>query len=242
MNLILLEHEEIDRRPGPTLRLDDRRAEHLRTVLGVQPGSEIKVGVINGPLGSAEVVAVDSDGVDLSLDLNAMKLPPKPRTTLILAMVRPQIMKRTLQHVAALGVREILLVGSRRVEKSYFSQRLFDGDEYEEYLKLGLEQACDTWMPQVSIHRRFRPFVEDVLASRVQEYTHRIIAHPGGAFRARPLSDQGRVVVAIGPEGGWIDYEVERFEELGFERRSLGPRILKVETALPYLFGALGLS
>jgi RsmE family RNA methyltransferase len=51
----------------------------------------------------------------------------------------------------------------------------------------------------------------------------------------RPLA------IAVGPEGGWTDFEIERFDALGFLPVSLGRRILKVETAVPYLFGALGL-
>lgn len=242
MNLLLIEHDELPSSPTDLLRLGGRRATHVREVLRADVGARIKLGVVDGPIDHATVVSVTSEHVDVTLDLENAACPPRPRATIILAMVRPQIMKRTLQHLATLGVREILLVGSRRVEKSYFSQRLFDGDQYREHLKLGLEQAGDTWMPKLSIHPRFRPFIEDEAPQRLQDVEHRVLAHPGEKSRSpRPLPRGARAALAIGPEGGWIDYEVDRFIELGFVVTSLGPRILKVETAVPYLFGALGL-
>ncbi len=237
MNLLLLSSDEV--RDDQSVVINDRRANHLRGVLHVAPGHRVAAGVLNGELGTAIVREVGPDRVVLQLDLDAP--PPRPEIVVILAMVRPQIMKRTLQHLSTLGVGHLALINSRRVEKSYFSQRLFDGDEYREHLVLGLEQARDTWVPEVTIHRRFRPFIEDVAPSLIEAAAHRIIAHPGRFPRATPLGSQRPVALAIGPEGGWIDDEVERFVDLGFTPVSLGPRILKVETALPVLYGALGL-
>ena len=158
MNLLLVDQTEVSERGLVTVT--GRRAEHLVRTLHVEAGSVVMAGVVDGGIGRAEVLSVTPAGVTFRLDLGAP--PPRPTTIVILAMVRPQIMKRTLQHLATLGVRHIALIGARRVEKSYFSQRLFDGDGYREHLLLGLEQARDTWLPTLSIHRRFRPFIEDV--------------------------------------------------------------------------------
>ena len=238
MNLLLLAPDElIGERQA---RVDGRRARHLREILGAAPGVRIRAGVLDGPLGSALVTALEPGGaVELELELDSSP-PPRPTTTVILAMVRPQIAKRTLAHLAALGTRRILLVGSARVEKAYFSQRLFDGDEAIEHLRLGLEQARDTWLPELQIHRRFKPFIEDVLPPLLDQLPRRYVAHPEGEGHLGAPAPEP-TALAIGPEGGWSDYEVSRFADLGFRPLSLGPRILKVETAIPYLFGALGL-
>ena len=239
MNLILLFPEDFE--SPQRVCLAGRRAHHVREVLRAQPGDTLTVGQLNGPLGQGHVVEL----TPLHLDVQWGEPPPRPEVTVVLAMVRPQIMKRTLVHLASLGIRRLALIGARRVEKAYFSQRLFDGQEYLEYLYLGLEQARDTWLPDVTIHQRFRPFVEDLLPELTKDATHRWLAHPcAGQAEESALSSgpaAAAQVLAVGPEGGWIPYEVDRFMERGFTPISLGPRILKVETALPYLFGRLGL-
>lgn len=239
MNLILISDGELSK--GREVRLTGRRMDHIVDVLGAREGDDVRVGLINGPVGSGRLLRKDGQSVTLEITLG--RTPERPRVTMILAMVRPQIMKRTLQHLATLGVRRILLVGARRVETSYFGQRLFDGDGYVEHLLLGLEQAVDTWLPELSIHRRFKPFIEDTLPALIKDVPKagRYIAHPT-AMESTSGHDDGRpVALAVGPEGGWSDFEVEKFVELGFTAISLGERTLKVETAVPYLYGALGL-
>jgi 16S rRNA (uracil1498-N3)-methyltransferase len=240
MNLILLSDSDFLDESRRTARLTDRRAAHIKDVLGSRAGDSLKLGILDGPLATGVVRHIDEGNVELDVSLG--EVPPRPRVTVILAMVRPQIMKRTLQHLATLGARRIFLVGSNRVEKRYFSQRLFDGNEYEEHLVLGLEQACDTWLPRLEIHRLFKPFIEDVLPSALVKTPHRFIAHPGVAAAPPRIDRDEEVALAIGPEGGWVDYEVDRFVELGFRPVNLGSRILKVETAIPYMYGALSLS
>jgi 16S rRNA (uracil1498-N3)-methyltransferase len=60
----------------------------------------------------------------------------------------------------------------------------------------------------------------------------RLIAHPGG----RPLDDcirtkTGEIIAAVGPEGGFTPDEIAAAERLGFKRVSLGPHVLRIETA-----------
>ncbi len=246
MNLILL--DPADFLDDETVRLSGRRARHIIDILQSRPGDRVTVGSINGPVGQGRIVEVGRESVTLEVELGDP--PPRPRVSLVLAMVRPQVMKRVLEHLATLGVRRIMLVGARRVERSYFGQRLFDGDQYREHLRLGLEQARDTWMPEVTIHRRFKPFIEDVLPEVLPPGSVRIVAHPPGpdapgSANALPFGGSDpdpEVFLAVGPEGGWVEYEVQRFLELGFQPLSLGSRILRVETAIPYLFGKLDLS
>jgi RsmE family RNA methyltransferase len=238
MNIILLEQSDIV--AEGVVEVSGRRARHLSDVLQAKVGDSFAVGFVNGSVGRGEVLSLGPGSVTLAVRLD--RVPPRPRVSLVLAMVRPQVMKRTLEHLATMGVRRIALVGARRVEKAYFSQRIFDGDAYQEHLRLGLEQAGDTWMPEVSIHRRFRPFVEDVLPGWLEGVATRVVAHPSGASTAvDPVGPDEQVALAVGPEGGWSEHEVERFVSLGFRPVSFGLRVLRVETAIPYLFGKLGL-
>ncbi len=106
-----------------------------------------------------------------------------------------------------------------------------------EQLTLGLEQARDTVLPDIILAKRFKPFVEDELPA-LAAHTRGLIAHPGDhAECPRALSEP--VTLAIGPEGGWIPYEVELLSKAGLQPVQLGERILRVETAVPALLARL---
>ncbi|MEX1363895.1 MAG: RsmE family RNA methyltransferase, partial [Nannocystaceae bacterium] len=104
--------------------------------------------------------------------------------------------------------------------------------------RLGLEQARDTVRPTVSLQRRFLPFVQDVLPGWTGQ-GRRLLGHPRLDAEA-PQPSREPTTVAIGPEGGWVPFEVEQFESAGFRCVSLGPRILRVETAVVALLARLG--
>jgi len=135
------------------------------------------------------------------------------------------------------GVADIHLINSYRVEKSYWQSPLLAPDALRACLVQGLAQARDTLLPRVTCHRRFRPFVEDSLPPMVAG-RRALLAHPG-AYPPCPAGVDAEMLVVIGPEGGFIPYEVEKLQAAGCEVVSLGPRILRVETAVPALLGRL---
>ena len=159
--------------------------------------------------------------------------------TLLLALPRPKMLKRILQATSALGVKTIYLMNSYRVDKSFWGSPLLQPDKLREQLALGLEQACDTLLPEVHLRPRFKPFVEDELPGIVENSTA-YVAHPG-ATTACPRQGDGRMTLAVGPEGGFIPYEVDKLQRCGFIPISLGARILRVETAVPVLLSRLTL-
>jgi 16S rRNA (uracil1498-N3)-methyltransferase len=230
LNLILL--EEGDLAPDGTWRLTGRRAQHVREVHRAAVGEELVVGRLGGRIGTGTVLSSTEAEVALQVSLESEPPPPLP-IDLLLAMPRPKILRRVLQATASLGVKRLVLVNSFRVEKSYFDTPLLAPEELQEHLKLGLEQGRDTLIPEVRVEKRFKPFVEDSLEA-LWPSTRRLIAHPvAEGTLARGKADE-RVVLAVGPEGGWIDYEVRMLEERGFVRFSLGPRILRVDVAVPF--------
>lgn len=234
MNLVLLEPHEVDadgraQIVGPALA-------HVREVLGKEAGATLKVGVRGGKQGTAVVVATSRDAIELQCTFDRDP-PPKRRVELVLALPRPPVLRRLFQHVTAMGVCRIVLCHSARVEKSYWGSPALQPDEIDANVKLGLEQACDTISPVVDMRRKLRPFVEDELATRTD--ARRIVADPSGGA-ACPTDLDERVIVAIGPEGGWVPFELELFDAAGFERVHLGARILRVETAVIAALARLG--
>jgi RsmE family RNA methyltransferase len=195
-------------------------------------------------MGGAKVVGCSGDEVVLEVELGR-EPPSPPLIDLILALPRPKMLRKVLQAVASLGVKRLVLLNSFRVEKSYFSSPLLSAEKLREELILGLEQGCDTAMPEVMVRNRFKPFVEDELDELWPAPARRLVAHPKDA-PALEVRDVGtpeeKTVVAIGPEGGFIPYEVALLEAHGFQRFSLGPRILRVEAAVPFVLGQLELA
>jgi len=234
MNLLLLD--------GPGGRTDNRvmirgRAlEHLQRVLGADTGDRVRVGRVNGAMGYGRILHIGPESAELELDLTEAPPPPLP-VTLVLALPRPKMLKRILQAVASLGVKQLHLINSYRVEKSYWQTPWLAPDNLRQQLLLGLEQARDTVLPQVTLHNRFKPFVEDQLPA-LAAGTLALVAHPGSVQRC-PVAVAGPVTLAVGPEGGFIDYELEKLREAGLQPVALGPRILRVETAIPVLLSRL---
>jgi RsmE family RNA methyltransferase len=243
MNLILLFPEDFA--DDGTVRLTGRRARHIHEVHRARVGDSLAVGRVNGQVGTGTVLSVEPDEVRLSATFTEDP-PPPTGLDLLLAMPRPKVLRRVLQSAASLGARRIVLVAAQRVEKSYFDTPFLAPGEIERSLVLGLEQARDTVLPEVLVRRRFRPFVEDEVEALWPGATcARLLAHPGAA-RGLGDCDLGEpgspAVLAIGPEGGWIPFELELLAAHGFRPFGLGPRILRVETAVPFAFGQIQLS
>src|SRR5690606_24838910 len=143
----------------------------------------------------------------------------------------------------SLGVDRLYLVNAARVEKSYFTSHVLHPDEAAALVTLGLEQARDTVPPQLHLRPRLRPFVEDELPGLLADVPLRLLPHPPAstALERLPRAPEQPAALAIGPEGGWVPFEVELLEAQGFLPVSLGPRILRVEVAVPLLLGQLDL-
>lgn len=234
MNLLLFRADELG--PNQQLRLADRRFQHLLQVHRAQPGQRIRVGRIGGHMGMAEVLEIGPRGASLQVSLDTPP-PPKLPVTLVLALPRPKMLRRILRSVAEFGVADVHLINSYRVEKSYWQTPALAAATMEDYFLQGLEQARDTILPTVQLQQRFKPFVEDVLPSLLAD-KRALLAHPGQAPLA-PAGVSEPTVIVIGPEGGFIPYEVEKLQAAGCSIVALGPRILRVENALSSLLGRL---
>jgi RsmE family RNA methyltransferase len=236
MNLILLfESDFID--PAKTkVRLSGRRREHALSVCRIVTGDTLRVGLLNGAIGTGIVTVIDPLFIELSVELS--KPPPEPLPlTLLLALPRPKVLKRCLETATALGIKKIVILESWRVEKSYWTSPVLDSEVIGEHLLLGLEQSGDTIMPVVEIRRRFKPFAEDELPSLIKG-ARALVGHPAAGVEC-PFHSDLPVVLAIGPEGGFIPYEIDLLTGSGFLPVTLCKRILRVEQAIPAFAGRL---
>jgi RsmE family RNA methyltransferase len=230
MNLVLL--DENDRLGSNTVVLSDDRAAHLQNVLKVKPGQAVRVGLLDGPLGIGTVESTAGGRVRMQCVFEA-EAPPRARVDLLLALPRPKVMRRLWAQLAALGVGQIILTNAERVERQYFDTHVVEEGCYRPLLIEGLQQARDTRLPRVSIHRQFKVLVEDHLDGLFGDGI-RLAADPaasgsvGSVLGERP---DERVLLAIGPEGGWNAFELALLQAHGFQPVGLGPRTLRVDTA-----------
>jgi RsmE family RNA methyltransferase len=234
VNLILVEPGEICSRGIIVLR--GRRARHARDVLNVVPGARVRAGAVRGPTGHATVTEIAPEAVTLEADddLRGGAACERPVVDVVLALPRPKVVTRVVQTLASLGVGRIDLVNSWRVHKSYFSTERIDPAALREDLVLGCEQGATTWLPDIAVHPMLMTFMRETLPSNLDETPHRLIAHPRASCNLEDVpvpAARARTVVAIGPEGGWIEREVETFEERGFRAVTIGPRVMRVEAA-----------
>jgi RsmE family RNA methyltransferase len=233
MNLILLFESDFVTRDRVILR--GRRAEHVRAVHRAEVGKELTVGVADGGIGRGTVLRLD-DELEMQVELDRDPPPPLP-VTLILALPRPKVLNRVIASATSLGVKRIVLINAWRVEKSYWSTPRLSPDNLRLQSILGLEQARDTRLPSIETQRLFRPFVENELPS-IANGTRALVAHPNAVGEC-PRNIGDSVTLAIGPEGGFIDAEIASLQRVGFETVSLGPRVLRVETAVAALLARL---
>jgi RsmE family RNA methyltransferase len=241
MNLILLEPDEAN--TDGQVNLSDARAAHIRSVLRATPGESVRVGITDGPLGTGVVTGITGDAVTLTCTFDTI-VPAPPPVDLLLAVPRPKVLRRLWAQLAALGVGRIVLTNAERVERNYFDTHLLEPAHYRPLLVEGLQQARDTRVPQVTVHRQFRVLVEDDLDALCPAGI-RIVAHPephtsvGAGFEAARSQERDaaappaneRVLLAVGPEGGWNAFERDLLASRGFVPVGMGARVLRSDTA-----------
>lgn len=212
-----------------------RQLEHLQTHLDIQVGDTLKVGIREGKRYLTEIVEISEKSVQLK-PLQEEAVPEKLPVTLIAALPRPKVLRRLIMDAVTMGVEKIILLHSYRVDKSYWQTPFLQ--QLDHYVELGLEQAGDTLAPEIALYKRFKPFVEDVLPGLISTDCPAFVAHPY-AEQPMPFALQHPCSIVIGPEGGFIPYEIDLLIKNGCQAVSLGNRILRTETAIPYILGRL---
>lgn len=235
MNLILLFEADFVDSTRARARLEGRRARHVRKVLRADVGDRLCVGLLGGDVGEARVARLSHGHVELD-DVVLDEKPPDPLDVIVvLALPRPPVLRRSLAALTTFGVKQVEIVDAARVEQSFWQSHAISEDALLEQVFLGLEQARDTRPPPVRLHRRLGAFVDDALGDLVKGRAS-WVADPRGVAPAdaglRPPS-----LLAIGPEGGWVERELADFGRAGLRPVALGQRILRVETAVGALLG-----
>jgi 16S rRNA (uracil1498-N3)-methyltransferase len=202
-----------------------------------------------GKVKKAEVLNNGNPPGSLSVQLHNLSAPNTTSdqilVSLILALPRPLQLGRMLPMISQMGVDQLVLTQARKVPKDYFGSHMFRKPEVlRERLIEGLCQAGDVRLPKLHIVRNLPYFLDETIEELFPSDSYaRVIAHPQRVTDTSeplrmgniefPTTSPPRVVVAVGPEGGWEEPgELERFQELGFQQITLGTRTLRSDCAV----------
>jgi 16S rRNA (uracil1498-N3)-methyltransferase len=236
VNLLLIDPGEL--RGDGTCTIFDRRAHHLRTVIGVEVGSTVRAGLLGGAIGTAEVIR--DDGSAYTFRLSLVDPPPKPLDVeLLLAVPRPKVITRTIEIATSFAVKRIDLTNAWRVDKSYLRSPRLDPGALALAARFGAEQGATTYLPPIALHDRLMALLDDRFPAGAAAQGLRLVAHPSAPPIEQVVTSRTATVLAIGPEGGWIERELDTFVERGFAPVSLGTPILRVEAAVASSLGQL---
>jgi len=225
MNLILFE------KPFESICIEgsDVRAQHIRKVLRADLGTRVFLGFENGPRARARVAELAEDGSVLLEVLGTEPAPQPLPITLLIGLPRPHTAKRILFEAASMGVGRIHFFEAERGEPSYAQSSLWQGGEWKERLRLGVEQSFCTHIPDVAMY-------PDLQTALSELYTIQARVALDNYEAAGPLGDalpkaENNCALAFGPERGWSPNERDALGRNGWQIAHVGPHVLRAETA-----------
>jgi 16S rRNA (uracil1498-N3)-methyltransferase len=213
---------------GDALELDDREAHYLGHVLRLGRGDDLVAFNGRGSERQATVRSLQRRGALLELRDSQDPLPePSLELTLVQALTKSDAMDLVVQKATELGVRSVQPIYTE------FSVVRLDAERSErrlEHWRKIAQSACE------QCGRHAPPRIEPplVLADGLAALTApvRLALDPAADAALRQLAPpSGALAMAIGPEGGFSPLDWRRLDAARFARVSLGPRVLRAETA-----------
>jgi 16S rRNA (uracil1498-N3)-methyltransferase len=216
-----------------TAAIAGAQAEHMARVLRAQPGMEADV-VAGGRVFHAEVAAIHPTEVRFNLIAELQADPALP-VTLVLAVYKFDRMEWALEKATELGVAAVAPVIARRTEKHLALAAEKRAERWRRIVHEASQQSRRSDVPLIhepgplaARARAASGATRIVLAEQERTTTLR---HAIEEAVAAAESEMPALEIAIGPEGGWAPEEEALFDANGWRATSLGPRILRAETA-----------
>ncbi len=201
-------------------------AEHLIRVLRVRVGQEFDI-ASGSSIRRGRVVGIAQGRVDFELGEEIPAMAPSD-VTLLLAIFKFVRMEWAIEKCTELGVKKIVPVIARRTDAHLAAA---SAKRSERWLRIALqasEQSRRSAPPEIAPPIKLRDAVSLPGAMRVVLAESEQQTHLRDVFANEP---SGEILLAVGPEGGWADDELRMFQEQGWISVSLGPTIVRAETA-----------
>lgn len=224
-----------------SLILDEEETHHCAEVLRLQVGNRLTVFNGAGTEALAEITAVSKRSVSLKTVMVSKSLPPPARITLGQAIPKGKNMELIIEKATELGASEIIpLVSERTVVRLDVEEARKKQEKWQRVAIEACKQCGQNWLPKVSLPLS----VDRLLASKPAAELLLLGAIEDGAKRVKDLlaewpSTPKSAFVMIGPEGDFTPAEMGAAKSYGFRPITLGPIILRAETAAIYSLSVL---
>jgi len=209
------------------------QAEHMARVLRAQPGIEADV-VAGGHVFHAQVAAVSPHEVRFNL-IAELEADPALPVTLVLSIYKFDHMEWALEKATELGVAAIAPVIARRTEKHLAQAAAKRAERWRRIVHEAAQQARRSDVPLIyepgPLAERLRAAATGTRIVLAEQERTTTLRHALDEAMDAAATEMPALEVAIGPEGGWAPDEEALFDANGWRAVSLGPRILRAETA-----------
>ncbi len=213
-----------DQVSGNRAALVGEHAAHLARVLRAQVGQEFDIAA-GGVLRRGRIVAVHPDRVEFELG-EEVEVPAVAEVTLALAIFKFDRMEWAIEKCTELGVARIVPFTARRTDAHLAASAVKRVERWRRIAREAAEQARRLAPPDIGDPLKLR----EVLALKAERRV--VLSEVATAASLREVCDaEGSIALAVGPEGGWTDEELQTFANAGWKSASLGPTILRAETA-----------
>jgi len=209
---------------GNHAALTGEHADHLARVLRVRIGQEFDIAT--GDLVRVGRVSAISSGrveFDLGEEVSGASVLP---LTLAMAIIKFDRMEWAIEKCTELGVSRIIPVIARRTDSHLVKAAGKRAERWERVAREASEQSRRASPPEIS-----HPITVKETASLSAPLRILLSESEKAVSMKEALEPASSVILALGPEGGWANEEEAAFRQAGWVGASLGPTILRAETA-----------
>lgn len=217
---------------GDTAALVGEHASHLARVLRAEIGQEFDITTADG-VRRGVITSIRDERVEFKLG-GAQTLKPLPQITLALAVFKFDRMEWAIEKCTEIGIARIVPVIARRTDPHLAIAAVKRHERWQRLVRQAAEQSRRSAVPEIAAPLKLKDLGSAFPAAGM---TRVVLAESLADSRdSDRLGDilQSRerdVVLAVGPEGGWTEEELAWFRAAEWTAASLGPTILRAETA-----------
>ena len=208
---------------GDCAALTGSHAQHLARVLRARIGQEFDV-VAGGKVRRGRVISVADERVEFELGEEVLE-PGRPHITLALSIFKFDHMEWAIEKCTELGASRILPVIARRTDSHLSTAAVKRVERWQRIALAAAQQSRRSSPPEILLPAK----LQEVLA--IQAVCRIVLSESESEVTLSDIAPAGETALAIGPEGGWTDEELQEFRKAGWTSASLGNTILRAETA-----------
>ena len=211
---------------GNHAALTGGHADHLVRVLRARVGQEFDI-VTSSVVRHGRIVTIDEGRVEFELG-DEVPAANIPNITLLFAIFKFDRMEWAIEKCTELGVTRIIPVLARRTDAHLASAAAKRAERWRRIATQAAEQSRRASPPEIADPRKLKDAATITASLRI------VLAESEQQTQLRDLlatPPAGEILLAIGPEGGWAEDELQLFQKTGWISASLGSTILRAETA-----------